>query len=130
MDRGHQPRKVVGVLEDVVVEAGLHRRDGQLLAPGSRAEKNGKVLVSRADVGEKVEGVDPARPVVREHDVEGALGDALRELRRIGDFREAAIGKTAAQRFHDQSPVARVLVDHEDPQRFARAWPPSRCAGR
>jgi hypothetical protein len=119
---------VVRVLEDVVVEAGLHGRDRQLLAARSGAEEDGKVLVFPADVAEKVEGVDPARPVVREDDIEGALGQARRQLRRLGHLGDAALGKAVAQRLHDQGSVARVLVDDEEPQRFARTGPPSRAS--
>ena len=130
-DRRDEPREVVGVLEHVVVEARLHRRDGELLAARGRAEDDRKVLVALAHLSENVEGVDPARAVVDEDDVE--IGALERGLQGGGllDFHDLGLGQAVSDRLRDQSPVPRVLVDDENPQDFARsAGARVRTAGR
>ena len=108
---------MVGVLEDVVVEAGLHRGDGELLASSAGAEDHRHVgMRARPHLAEDVEGVDPAGPVVGDHDVEVRPLEDRGELARIREGRRARRGQAGAQGLDDRVPVPRVLVDDEDPQ--------------
>ena len=85
-DRRDEAREVVGMLEDVVAEARLHGRDGELLAARGRAEDDGQVRVALADAAEDQESVDPARAVVRDDDVDVGPRLGRRELGGILDL--------------------------------------------
>ncbi len=78
-NRGDEAGEVVGVLQDVVVEARLHRGDRELLASGAGAEQDRKIGAPFADPAEKVERVDPARPVIGDDDIEVGCFDEVIE---------------------------------------------------
>ena len=127
-DRRDQAREVMRMLEDVIVEARLHRRDRELFAPRARAEEHRHVEGLLADPAEQVERVDPTRTVIRDDDVEGRRVDQLLDARGIFDLDEPAAGESGPQRLGDQSAIARVLIDDEKPQRFA-GGSGARCCG-
>ena len=108
--------EVVGVLQDVVVEARLHGGDRELLAAPAGAQQHGKVGIEGAHSPEDVEGVDPARPVIRDHDVEVAARENGIELARLEKRRNPRRREAGAQGVDDPLAVPRALVDDENSQ--------------
>ncbi len=127
-DGRHEPWKVMRVLQDVVVEARLHRRDGELLAAGAGAEKDRQVQAPLTNVTEKVKRVDPARPMIGDDDVEGSRLEQGGEALGILELDDPTAGEAALQSVRDHGAVSRILVDDEDSQRFACS-PGSPCRG-
>ena len=89
---------MVRMLQDVVVEARLHRRDGELLAARARAEKDRQVEALLPDAAEEVERVDPARPMVGHDDVEEAGLEQGPEALGILELDDPTAGKAGLQR--------------------------------
>ncbi len=118
-NRGNEPGEVMRVLQDVVVEARLHRRDRELLASGAGAQEHRKIRTPLAHFAEEVERVDPAGAVVGEDDVVGTFVEHPRQVRRIGDLAHAHAWQSLLEGLDDQGAIARALVDDENPQRFA-----------
>ena len=126
-NRGDEAGKVVGVLQDVVVEARLHRGNRELLATRAGAEQDREIGAPFADPAQKVERVDPARPVIGDDDVEVVCFDEAVERGGLLQADDLRAGNLRLDGLDDQSPVARALVDDENPQRFARR--PARPVG-
>ena len=118
-DRRDEARKVVRVLEDVVVEPRLHGRDGQLLAARARAEEDRQVGVALPHRREELEGVDPSGPVVGDDDVAARRVEAAGQLRRLGEQRDPAPRQSGGERVAEHLAIAGALVHDEDSQRFA-----------
>jgi hypothetical protein len=124
-DRRHQPEVVLGGLDDVIVQPGLHRLDRHLLVAGPGEHDDRPVRVRRLDPVQHPEAVAPVELVIGDDEVERARLQRLRELLVVDDMLAVQVGEDAPQLPLHEEAVLGVVVDDQHAQH--RPSPPP-CA--
>ena len=112
-DRGRQAHEVLGRLDDVIVEADLHRLHRELLAAGRREHDHRRVRIAILDPTQHLQPIRPAKLVVGDDDVEAPALEGAVEFRRIGDLDDLRRLHGALQREARQRPIVRIVVEEQ-----------------
>ena len=101
-------------LHDVVVRAGPHRRDGDVLADGPRNENERQVGVVLAQQGERRRAAETRHRVVRDGDVpRSALQRSDQRIRRVDALADDVVAG-ARERAHHEGGIVRRIFDDEE----------------
>jgi hypothetical protein len=117
LHRGREPGQVV--LHQIVVRAGLHRRDRMGLVHRAGDEDEGHVEPALLQTGQRLDRVELRHPVVRDDDVPGRGEERLLERIRGVHAMEAHQPPLGLQRVHDQGRICLGVLDQENAERAA-----------